>query len=194
MVHNLIRNTGSTKTFLLQNNKKHFNNIDWDAEYDGQEANIIINTNTDGIKDKYKVQLDNDDLMELMNIQSVPIPLDKRLEMDFQDKLQEQKFIEVPDSLTLPYLENKKITDNSTDFFTHLSSPRTNEEFIIPIPLNEKIKTHKSNSHSSKKKHYKTRKIYSKQLSNKNSFRKSIPKRKYKSLSRKRTKSKSYRK
>lgn len=175
MVKTYIKNSGITETILLDNNKKHFTKLNWDANYDGNEANININTNTDGIIDSYDIKLDNNDLIKILNIPSINTQLDKRLEMDFEDIItpKGREMIELPGSLTLPYLlDNKKdiksrekrtskiIDDN---IFTHLSSPRTNEEFIVPIPLNESPIIRKSNSNRKiKRKKYKTRKIYKK--------------------------------
>jgi len=78
-----ISNHGSAKAFFLKNNKNLVNEVNWDADYDGNIAKISITTNDNGKRDKYNYNLDNSDLNELLNIETVDIPIDRRLERDF---------------------------------------------------------------------------------------------------------------
>jgi hypothetical protein len=48
---------------MIYGNK--INEIDWDADYDGDNANIQLSTNTDGKKKQFKIELDSNDLANL---------------------------------------------------------------------------------------------------------------------------------
>jgi hypothetical protein len=64
----------------------HVNNvsqINWDADYNGQIANLNLDVNTNGKKDNFTLQLSKGDLENLLNIPSVEKPLEERLEDDF---------------------------------------------------------------------------------------------------------------
>lgn len=175
-----INNKGFTKTILSETNKYDKkkirnckNEVTWDADYNGKDANIFININNDGVIDKYKIQLNNEDIAQLLNIQSVPINLENRLHSDFEDLkiLSRPKLVELPiedfKTLSRPKLLELPIEDSfQPSIYTHLSSPLPNEEFIVPIPLNESIKKLNSYSNkinkSNKLRKYKSRKIYKK--------------------------------
>ena len=80
-----IQNYGFTKT-LFQNNGQNIsqNEIKWQGNYDGKIANIDVNIdNDDGSTEFVSMQLDNNDLRQLLGIQPVEIPLEKRLMNDF---------------------------------------------------------------------------------------------------------------
>ena len=85
MLNTYIKNRGTTQTLVNNNNQKQFNQINWDADYDGQIANISVTSDTDGNKNHFDIKLDNEDLANMLNIPSVSTPIDKRLQMDFDD-------------------------------------------------------------------------------------------------------------
>ena len=87
MLNTYIKHKGITQTLIHNNNRNQFNEINWDAEYDGNMANISVTSNTDGKKQNYNVSLDNQDLASILNMPNVNIPLDKRLKMDFENPL-----------------------------------------------------------------------------------------------------------
>ena len=81
-----IQNKGITQT-IIQDNKHPYpqiHQLDWNADYDGEQANINIHSNNDGENKHIRVNLDKDDLVQLLNQESVQIPLHKRLYSDFQ--------------------------------------------------------------------------------------------------------------
>ena len=78
-----IQNYGFTKTFISHNDIQKQNEIQWQGNYDGNRADIDININDDGETKNINVQLDNNDLMQLLGIQPVPIKLEQRLISDF---------------------------------------------------------------------------------------------------------------
>ena len=84
MLNTFIKNRGTTKTIIHNNNDNNVNEIDWDADYDGNVANISMDLTNNGNVNHYNVKLDNDDLANILNINSVKMPIHKRLEKDFK--------------------------------------------------------------------------------------------------------------
>jgi hypothetical protein len=79
-----IKNMGSTQTFIKRpNEKERFNDIHWEADYDGNQANIHLNIDDNGNNAELRANLDNNDLARLLNIPSVRGDLDERLSRDF---------------------------------------------------------------------------------------------------------------
>ena len=144
MLDTYIKNQGVTQTIVHDNNNNHFNQIKWDADYDGNIANISVNSNIDGKKDRFNISLDNDDLADILNIPSVNMPIDKRLQLDFQDLYyRPESFIEFPTRLTVPELEPRKpktVKDSTMkELITRgISSPAQNEELIVPLTIDKK--------------------------------------------------------
>jgi len=124
MLNTYIKNKGYTKTIIHDHNKNKVNELNWDADYDGDNANVILTSTTDGKKKQFGIQLDNNDLANLLNITSINMPLHRRLHQDFIKKDRSEIFkIELPD------------TNDMTDI---LSSPALNDELIIPITINKR--------------------------------------------------------
>ena len=48
MLNNYITNQGISKTIIHDRNNDTVNLIKWDANYDGNTANLHVNNNTDG--------------------------------------------------------------------------------------------------------------------------------------------------
>ena len=141
MLNTYIKNKGTTQTLFHNNNNNNFNEINWDADYDGNQANIVLTTNSDGTQQQYDIQLDNEDLANILNIPSINMPIDKRLKMDFG---QEQ-----------PSFSNNYQTelneDSSNLINSYLSSPLPDEELIVPIRIDENPSNYE---------HLKTYKVY----------------------------------
>ena len=78
-----IQNYGFTKTIIQDNKHNLHNEIQWQGNYDGKIANINVNINDNGNEEFVNMQLNNNDLKQLLGIQPVEIPLDKRLMNDF---------------------------------------------------------------------------------------------------------------
>ena len=84
---NYIKNYGFTKTYTRDNNDKNIKNeIKWIGDYDGNKANIELDINDNGNRELVRMQLDNNDIMELLGIQPIQIPLVQRLTNDFLDE------------------------------------------------------------------------------------------------------------
>ena len=182
MLNTYIKNRGTTKTIIHDNNHNHINQINWDADYDGDIANISIQTEANGKSNNYNIKLDNNDLANILNIESVNMPIDKRLKMDFDEQRYDNEpyFIELP-TLELP-LREPVIEEPETSIQElidkRISSPKSNELFLplsidsnainkfsyTPKKRHKRRKTHvthklikKTKSKSSIRKSYKSR-------------------------------------
>ena len=125
MLNTYIKNIGKTKTIIYDNNHNHINEINWDADYDGDVANLSLTTNNDGKNEQFEVSLNNDDLAKILNYPSVNTPIHKRLEYDYMNP--KYKMLQ-------PLLSEKNIYKLPSS----ISSPKTSEEYIIPITIDKK--------------------------------------------------------
>jgi hypothetical protein len=84
----IMKNNGVTKFVIKENGrKKDEETIKWDIDYDGHEADIDVKIKNNKKKAKHLTyKLDNQDLVNLLNMNSVDNPLDTRLEEDFLKK------------------------------------------------------------------------------------------------------------
>ena len=189
MLNTYIKNRGMTQTLVHNNNRNHFNEINWDVDYDGNIASISGISNTDGNKRHFDVKLDNDDLSRMLNVPSISMPIDKRLQYDFS----EQSFrnepsimqVQLPNVKTQQFLpvkpsyivQEKETTTPETASIediiqdannNYLSSPLSNEELIVPITIDKKTIDNYNftprRNHKYKKTH-KTYKVYKKNKS-----------------------------
>ena len=153
MLNTYIKNSGATQSFIHNNNKNKFSEMNWDSDYDGNVANILVNSNNNGKRRQYNISLDNNDLANLLNVPSVSTPIDKRLRMDFQ---RPQMIEHNPQALMvhLPYSDETSSypVDNSYPVAepfsplesltnspkSYLSSPMLNDEFIVPVTIGKK--------------------------------------------------------
>ena len=62
MLDTYVKNRGSTKTFIHNNNHSDVNEINWDADYDGNYANISLDLNQNGLTKHFDIKLNNNDL------------------------------------------------------------------------------------------------------------------------------------
>jgi hypothetical protein len=100
-----IINTGSTTTTI--NNTK-VNEINWDAKYDGNEADINLEIYKNGKeKENISLKLSNEELMHLLNKPSINQPVDQRLINDFSLNT---NTAQIPMSDNRYFNFNKKIT------------------------------------------------------------------------------------
>jgi hypothetical protein len=157
MLNTYIKNRGTMKTIVHDHDKNKVNVLNWDADYDGDNANLILTSTTDGKKKQIGIQLDNNDLANLLNIPSVNMPLDRRLKDDFikkpspkllQIQLPESELdtdltdIESPETIEFP--ESMSIQPSSTSIedllssSRFLSSPLPDDKLIIPITINDR--------------------------------------------------------
>ena len=152
--------------------------INWDADYDGNVANISVDLQNNGRQQHYDVRLDNQDLANILNVPSVNMPLDRRLKRDFKHQtflhdpnMYKIEFEELKSPPLMPIAPQKKSEKTIEELLEtiqqtplHISSPQPNEEFIIPLTLH-------NNSLTPKRRHRKIRshkihKVYKKPKSN----------------------------
>jgi hypothetical protein len=143
MLNTYIKKQGITQTIVHDNDNNHFNEVKWDADYDGNTANISVNSNTDGKRDRFNVSLDNEDLANILNIPSVNMPIHKRLKIDFQKPYYKPEhhhyLLDLPTPrLLTPELEPKKPKILEEMINSGITTPATNEEFIIPLTIDKK--------------------------------------------------------
>lgn len=177
MLNTYIKNRGITETIIRDNGRNHFNRINWDSDYDGNIANLSLNSNTDGKSEYFNVSLDNDDLANMLSVPTVNIPIDKRLKMDFENynSKPEQLFIELP----APKLEPRIPSFSSPIeelISGRISSPKSGEEFIVPITINKKTLDNYTLTPKRRHKKYKTHithRVYKKRKTNSKSKTKS---------------------
>ena len=181
MLDTFIKNKGITKTIIHNKNKNYYNEVEWDADYDGENAHLSLDIDENGTKGYVKMKMNNDELAELLNIPSEKNMLDKRLYSDFLSfrPKKEYKIIEIPKSIlqnnnsyekikkkvrfenekqnfaVLP-LENEVVEN----IYTHVSSPEPQEEILFPLTIDE-IKTRKHRKHKKHHSHV-TYKVYRK--------------------------------
>ena len=149
MLDTYIKNRGSTKTIIHDNNRNNVNVINWDADYDGNEANISLDLNNNNKAEHYDIKLDNDDLANILNVNSVKTPIHKRLKNDFKKaKIQRDPNIYniYIDDFKAPDLTPKNISLNnlitkyrptvSLDPVDSLDEPMLNELLQIARPNN----------------------------------------------------------
>jgi hypothetical protein len=159
MLNTYIKNRGTTKTIILDNNHGHINHINWDADYDGDVANISIDTESNGKSKHFEIKLDNNDLANLLNIKSVNMPIDKRLEMDFDDYkyAPEPYFIELPTPEFKPREPIIKEPDTTIEELIdrRISSPKSDEIFL-PLSIDSKAMDKYTLTPKKRHKHRKT--------------------------------------
>lgn len=121
-----IKNQGNAKTVTYKNKKKDVKQVNWNAEYDGNVANLAVNLLVNNKFRHYEATLDNKDLEEMLSIPTVHLPLEKRLQ-DFKEK-NNPYIIEIP---------NRPLTINNNSKFV----------FKQKITKSKKSKKHKSKKH-----------------------------------------------
>ena len=169
-----VKSKGSLQTFVNNNNNNNrFNEIDWDAGYDGDTANIILSSNNNGNQKMYNLKLGNEDLANLLNVPSISGPIDKRLQMDFNNNNNNNQLriepniykIELPEFSAQEPESIENIFQSMKQPNSYLSSPLSDEELIVPISIDDKILnqyTLTPNKHHRHKKTHKTYRVYKK--------------------------------
>ena len=166
MLDTYIKNRGSTKTIIHKNNHNSINEINWDADYDGQNVNLSLDLTENGKHGHYDVQLDNNDLARLLTIPSVNLPIHKRLERDFQynntrPQLVDPRMIEYETMMMSPQEEEQEEEEPFMKTpYTHISSPLPNEELLMPLAIKSPHSFKKKSLRYTHKKHHKKHKTH----------------------------------
>ena len=75
---------GMNQSFVNINGKKKYKNLKWNADYNGEVANIYLKSNDNGRKKIYNFMLDNNDLANMLNVNTNDMLIDERLKQDFK--------------------------------------------------------------------------------------------------------------
>ena len=181
MLDTYVRNRGATKTIIHNNMYNDVSEINWDADYDGDFANISLDLNQNGKTKHYDVKLDNEDLANILNVPSVNLPIHNRLSDDFKysnhprERSRRRRprpmFVEfdnIPQPL-LPYkIQSRPHSIKNPKFYTHISSPLQNEEILVPLSFDNKRLnryTMTPNKHHKKIRTHRTHRFYKRPLS-----------------------------
>ena len=145
-----VQNNGITETMISNNNNQvKMNRTKWEADYDGNNANILIDSNTDGKHKVVNIELDNRDLANLLSIPSVNSPIDKRLTQDFCRKQKRDKILNRTPTPYIVEIDDLQ-PENVQMPHTHISSPLQDEEFLR-TDTNDIFKTHNKTRRRKKK-------------------------------------------
>jgi hypothetical protein len=161
MLNTYIQNRGITKTIIHNNNEHYLNEMKWDADYDGEIANLSLDINDNNKNQHIDLKLNNEELSELMNLPSVEKSIDKRLKSDFllKKNYNEPKMIMIyqkpknyikkrvhfaeplTESLVEPFIEtisSSQIKPQEKKY-THISSPLPKEKYIYTSEIEKDL-------------------------------------------------------
>jgi hypothetical protein len=128
MLSTFIKNKGISKTIIHKNNKNYYNEMNWDADYDGEKANISLDIDDNGSKGHVEMKINNDELSEILNIPTVNKTIDKRLYSDFLTRT--PKHIE-DDKIIQIYIKPKPILhDNNFNLVKHKKKVRFDDNSL----------------------------------------------------------------
>ena len=172
MLNTYIKNKGNTQTITSINNIDNIEELGWNSNYDGNIATIDIDSNINGEKNKINLKLDNDDLANLLNIDSINTPIDKRIQFDFNDT---NSYDSLPYLIELPVTTieprkpiYKQETISFDDFINNTKMPTIKKANSSLKPYSHKI-TKSTYKKTKKHRKYKRHNKY-----NKHNKRKSI--------------------
>ena len=78
-----IKTMGSAKAYIQRGMQRDAKEVNWDVDYNGDNADIDLDIGSNGEMTHYKAVLSNEDLANILNIPSVNQPLENRLQNDF---------------------------------------------------------------------------------------------------------------
>ena len=133
---------GMNQSFVNINGKKKYKNLKWNADYNGEIANIYLKSNDNGRKKIYNFMLDNNDLANMLNVNTNDMLIDERLKQDFK-QLNSPEINPKKDLMIIEFENNPNLVSQN------LQEEMPIQE-IYSIPSLKKIKTKKSSRHSSR--------------------------------------------
>jgi len=74
---------GTAKAYIQRGMQRDAKEVNWDVDYNGDNADIDLDIGSNGEMTHYKAVLSNEDLANILNIPSVNQPLENRLQNDF---------------------------------------------------------------------------------------------------------------
>jgi hypothetical protein len=76
----------------MKNNKGKMQDIKWDADYDGDVANVQLEITDNNKNKKVKIELTNEDIADMLNVDVVNTDINERLLHDFKKKKKHVRF------------------------------------------------------------------------------------------------------
>jgi hypothetical protein len=175
MLNTFIKTKGVTKTLIHNNNKNYINELNWDADYDGENANISLDIDENGTKGHLNMKMNNDELAELLNIPSENTMLDERLYNDFLSTSpnNEYKIIEIEElpkstmnnkfhllkdsfekhKKKVHFVNENPMAEDAEDIYTHISSPEPQQEIILPLVIKDSKRRKRNRTHKKVRSH-----------------------------------------
>jgi hypothetical protein len=165
MLETYMKNKGTTKTIFHNNNTNTVKEYNWDIDYDGDKAKVSIDTVQNGKPGHYDLEFDNNDLANILKLNSVKKPINERLLDDFgfnniisNNNSMNPYIIKIDDS-PLSFVQEKPLlleNNNSLEKILHEFDEMKQNTFeeppIILDIVKPKLKTRK------RRRKYKTRK------------------------------------
>lgn len=156
-----IKSQGMSQTVIQKPGVNNVNQINWDADYNGEVANLNLDVNTNGKKDNFVLQLSKGDLENLLNIPSVEKPLEERLEDDF---LINNDFAPILQYKPQPYLfrpsvypktetTSQKQNNIETQIKNELNKMNAQDDETLKTEINNLLQLKKKLQHPYKGKH-----------------------------------------
>ena len=127
MLETYMKNKGTTKTIFHNNNTNIVKEYDWDVDYDGDKARVSIDSKENGRPGHYELEFDNNDLANILKVNSVKKPITQSLLDDFNfnnfnnNNFNEPNIIKIDNSL--PSLLT---TVNNSEFQNPIENPLEN--------------------------------------------------------------------
>lgn len=91
MAKTYVKNIGMTRTFINGN----INEVDWEADYNGKNANINVYKNNNGVVETNYIKLNNNDLANILNTPSTKGLIHKRLITDFKPSSKKKRLLSI---------------------------------------------------------------------------------------------------
>ena len=86
-----VQTFGAVRTSVNNKNKRSEQVVKWVGDYDGNIADVKLAVNNNGDMENIRIQMDNEDLINMLNIPSQNAPLDERISADFLPTLPTKK-------------------------------------------------------------------------------------------------------
>jgi hypothetical protein len=167
-----IKTMGNAKAYIQQGMQRESNEVNWNVDYDGRDADIDLDIGRNGEMSHYKAVLSNEDLANILNIPAVNVPLENRLQNDFLVDRRVYKLEPVPHPLMVVQRKKrqykppirivrtrryKRRPRSSTSFSKSSRSKATSRPKTMRIRFNNTSHNRRKNSSSSSRRRSSTR-------------------------------------
>ena len=128
MLQTYMKNKGTTKTIFHNNNTNIVKEYDWDVDYDGDKATVSIDSKENGRPGHYELEFDNNDLANILKVNSVKKPITQRLldDFNFNSSINNNNFNE-PNIIKIENATPSLLTTvNNSEFQNPIENPLEN--------------------------------------------------------------------